>query len=102
MLVADASLVFDPAWPWSLPGVGLGALAAVARVLAALTLWTYLGVQGVNLRRVLGVLALRLGALLVAYLLLLRPSLARQDEAVEPSKLLLLVDSSESMNINDE
>jgi uncharacterized membrane protein len=102
MLLANTSLTFDPAWPWSLPGYGLGALAGVALVLVALTLWTYLGVQGVTFRRVLGVLLLRLTALLIACLLLLRPSFAQQDEAVEPSKLLILIDASESMNINDE
>src|SRR5262249_9599497 len=59
--------------------------------------------KGSNFRRLMLVLALRLGALVVACLLVLRPSLAMQeDEASLPSKLLILVDYSQSMNIKDE
>jgi uncharacterized membrane protein len=100
--VAETSLIFDPAWPWSLPGAGPLALAGVALAIVLVSVWTYAGVKGVTAGRIAGVLCLRLGALLVAVLLLLRPSLARQDDAVVPSKLLLLIDSSESMNISDE
>jgi hypothetical protein len=102
MFLATTSLTCDPAWPWSIPEIGLAALAGVALALVALTLWTYLGVPGVSLRRIVGVLTLRLLALLVACLLLLRPSLARQEDAFVPSKLLILLDFSESMNVNDE
>jgi hypothetical protein len=102
MLVGNTSLTIDPAWPWSVPDIGLTAFACVALALVALTLWTYRGVQGVSFRRVLGVLTLRLLALLISCLLLLRPSLAQEDDNVVPSKLLLLMDTSESMNINDE
>jgi uncharacterized membrane protein len=102
MIWATTSLTCDPAWPWSIPEVGLAALAGVALALTALTLWTYLGVPSVSFRRVLGVLTLRLLALVVACLLLLRPSLARQEDAFVPSKLIILVDCSESMNVNDE
>jgi len=102
MVVGTTSVTCDPAWPWSVPEVGLASLAGVALALAALTLWTYLGVRGISLRRILGVLALRLLALLVACVLLLRPSLASQEDTVVPSKLLLLVDASESMNVSDE
>src|SRR5207244_2061666 len=50
----------DPAYPWSLPGIGLPALAAVTLILVVLTVWTYLGVPGATVRRVLLVLGLRL------------------------------------------
>src|SRR5437763_1096235 len=73
-LFADVAL--DPAWPWSLPGLGVPALAAAGLALALLTVWTYLGVRGAGWRRVLAVLALRLLALLVACLVVLRPSFA--------------------------
>ena len=46
----------DPAYPWSLPGIGLPALAAVTLMLVVLTVWTYLGVPGATVRRVLLVL----------------------------------------------
>src|SRR5437588_770920 len=102
MVLANTSLTIDPAWPWSAPGVGLPVFASVALALVVLTLWTYRGVQGVTARRVLGVLLLRLAALRIACLLILRPSLAHQDDAVVPSKLLIVLVFSESMNINDE
>ena len=103
MLFAETSLTIDPAWPWSIPGVGLLALAGVVGLLVLLTVWTYLGTKGSNFRRLMMVLALRLGALVVACLLVLRPSLAMQeDEASLPSKLIILVDYSQSMNVKDE
>src|SRR5262249_58596623 len=95
------SLTLDPAWPWSLPG-GLPALAAVAALLVVLTVWTYVGASNSTWRRLLIVLGLRLTALLVACVLVLRPAVAQQDDAAVPSKLVLLVDFSESMNIKDE
>jgi uncharacterized membrane protein len=99
---ASTSLTLDPAWPWSAPG-GLTALAGVAFVLVMLTVWTYAGTSTWNWRRLFVVLALRLAALAVACLLVLRPSLAnRQDENAIPSKLILLIDASQSMNYTDE
>ncbi|MCC6418758.1 MAG: hypothetical protein IT429_11030 [Gemmataceae bacterium] len=101
MSVPVAELILDPAWPWSLPG-GLTALAVVAVVLTALTVWTYLGVRAASWKRVLTVVLLRLGALLVACLVVLRPSFADRDQATIPSKLIVLIDDSASMNISDE
>jgi uncharacterized membrane protein len=97
-----AELTLDPAWPWSLPGMGVPALLMAGVVLAALTAWTYLGVRGASWRRVLAVLALRLLALVVACLVVLRPSFADREQAVIPSKLIILLDASGSMNISDE
>jgi uncharacterized membrane protein len=103
MVLAETRLTYDPAWPWSLPGIGLPLLAGVAFLLIGLTVWTYLGSRGSNVRRMLCVLFLRLGALLVACFLVLRPSLAEQDdENALPSKLLILIDKSESMNFGPE
>jgi hypothetical protein len=98
----NTSLTVDPVWPWSQPAIGLTALAAVTLLLVLLTLWTYLGSPQASFRRVLVVLLLRLGALLVACLLVLRPSLAEYDESANTSRLLILIDASESMNISDE
>jgi uncharacterized membrane protein len=47
-------------------------------------------------------LLLRLAALLVVVLLLVRPAVAFVDDVVVPTKLLILLDSSQSMAINDE
>lgn len=102
MLGADY-VTFDPAWPWSLPGIGLWGLAGAGFLLAALTIWTYRGVRGASPRRISGVLVLRLLALVLASLLVLRPSLAMvDDENKAPSKLLFLLDSSASMALTDE
>jgi uncharacterized membrane protein len=96
------SFTNDPAWPWSLSGIGLPALLLVAAVLTALTIWTYLGVRGATVRRVALVLALRLAALVLAVLSVLRPSFAFHDAQHAPSFLLVEVDGSESMTIQDE
>ncbi len=92
----------DPTYPWSVAGFGLPALAVVALLLTGLTLWTYLGLRGATFRRVLSVLGLRLGALLLAFLALLRPALAFRDQLKLPSILVIAVDDSESMTIQDE
>jgi uncharacterized membrane protein len=92
----------DPTYPWSAGGFGLPALAAVALLLTGLTVWTYFGLRGVTARRVLSVLALRLGALLLAFLAMLRPALAFRDQLKVPSLLVVAVDDSESMTIQDE
>jgi uncharacterized membrane protein len=70
--------------------------------LVALTVWTYQGVEKIRFSRLLTVLALRVGALVLAYLLLLRPSLAQYDDTIVPSTIIVLIDGSESMNITDE
>ena len=103
MLIAATHITVDPTWPFNLPGVGLPVLAGVAIVLVALTIWTYVGTRKITRGKLLAILLLRLIALVVATLLVLRPSLATQeDDTLLASKLLVLVDSSESMNLTDE
>jgi uncharacterized membrane protein len=103
-MFATITITVDPAWPWSLPGVGMLALAATAIALAALTVSTYLGARQATPRRLLAVVLLRLAALVVALAVVLRPSLAHHDDdaGMRASKLLLLLDVSDSMNITDE
>jgi uncharacterized membrane protein len=96
------TVVTDPAWPWSAPGIGLPALILVAALLVTLTLWTYLGLRGASFQRVSTLLGLRLAALLVACLVVLRPSVAQRDELRVPSTLHIIADYSESMNIQDQ
>jgi uncharacterized membrane protein len=96
------NLTTDLTWPWSITGVGPLLLLLIAAVLVALTVWTYLGVPRANWRRVALLVSLRLTALLLAVLALVRPSLASRDHTRERSLLLLLLDASESMTIQDE
>ncbi len=98
----DFTLSTDPTYPWSSGAVGLPLLVAVALLLTGLTVWTYLGSRGSSFRRMAAVLALRLGALLLAFLALLRPALAFRGELKHPSVLVLALDDSESMTIRDE
>lgn len=101
-MLAHTSITVDPAWPWSLPAFGISALGGVAILLTALTVWAYLGVRGATWRRIGLVLALRLLALVVAFVVVLRPSLAFDDTAeLPPSRLFFLLDYSESMKITD-
>jgi uncharacterized membrane protein len=92
----------DPAWPWSLPSVGLPAFVLLAVALTVLTVWTYTGVRRASSRRVALLLGLRLAALVVACLLVLRPSFAFRDELRVPSTLLIAMDDSQSMTIQDQ
>jgi uncharacterized membrane protein len=96
------TLVTDPVTPWSSPYLGLPALLFVAVVLAGLTLITYAGVPGATRRRVALLVLVRLAALLLAFLALLRPSLAFRDDLKVPSTLLIGADTSASMTIQDE
>jgi uncharacterized membrane protein len=104
MLPASDSftLTRDPVWPWSLSPLGLPALLLVAVALTALTVWTYAGVAGVSRRRLAAVVGLRLAALVLACLVLVRPSFVSHDDRRVPSTLLFLLDASESMTIQDE
>jgi uncharacterized membrane protein len=102
------TLITDPAYPHSVfgldipPGLVRPALLLVALVLTVLTIWTYLGVQKATPVRVVIVLFLRLAALVAACLAVLRPSFAYKSDLQTPSILIIVVDYSESMTIQDE
>src|SRR5947209_7326620 len=98
----DYFLSSKPAYPWSEYPLGLPALALIAALLIALTLWTYLKHPAATRKRVFAVLALRLAALAVALLTAVRPSVGVQEDPKVPSALVVLVDLSESMTIRDE
>src|SRR5215470_11210404 len=98
MPIADIGLSLEPA----LPTLSMPVLLVIAAALAALTVWTYLGVPKATWRRILAVTTLRLLALAAAMLLLLRPSFATtQLEGIELSKLFVLFDTSASMGVAD-
>lgn len=96
------SFTFDPVFPWSTSGIGLPALFLVALFLAGMTYWTYRGVLGASNSRVGVLVFLRLAALVLTLLVLLRPSVASQKDLRTPSILLVQIDRSASMTTPDE
>ena len=100
--LASISLTMDPALPRSYPTTGLVALLVAAVALTGLTLWTYRGVQNISRKQVLLLVGVRLGALLLAFLTILRPSFAIQSPFKNPSTLLIALDRSQSMTIQDQ
>jgi uncharacterized membrane protein len=97
-------VVTNPAWrPFTEADVpGYVILLACAAALVVLTVWTYVGSAASTPKRIGILIALRLGALLLAILLALRPAAAITEIPKLPSTLLIVVDSSESMSVKDE
>jgi uncharacterized membrane protein len=85
----------EPLWP-------LLVILGAALVIVALTFWTYRGVQLAARRRVFVLLLLRLAALGVAFLVLLRPSWEYRETTHNPATIVILVDTSKSMLVADE
>ncbi len=86
----------------SLVGVLLVLLPLIPILLVLLTLWTYADAPGTSRRRVLTLMALRLGAFLLILGALFRPVFFFSDPQDGKSRLLLAIDASDSMNILDE
>src|SRR5437868_6453671 len=101
-LKESPSFTFDPLWPWSSAGFGLPLLAVVGLVLVVLTVWTYSGSRRIGQRRLSAIIALRLGALLLALFVLVRPSVVSHDPGHPASSLLIVADVSGSMTSQDE
>ena len=100
-MTSSWTLLSDPLWPWSVPGFGLLALGLTALVLVALTIWTYLGVRNASFNRVLIILGLPCWLCWQPWSPCCgRPS--QKDELHVPSLLIIAVDDSESMTIQDE
>ncbi len=111
------NFVLDPIWPWSqltapaeasygvtnrLASFSLSALlVAIPVALVVLTVWTYLGDPRISRRRLLAVLALRLAAFLLALMAIFRPALAFSDKSQNRTQLILALDASRSMTIQD-
>ena len=98
------NVVTNPAWrPFTnTDAPGYVILAACAAVLVGLTLWTYLGAVQTTPRRLAILVTLRLVALFIAILTTLRPAISEIEQPRLPSTLILVVDVSESMSLNDE
>src|SRR5438309_135469 len=74
-----AFLTTDREWPWRDEDLlGWPGLAVVGAILVVLTLWTYFGQRKVGWNRLAAILGLRLGALAVVPVLLVRPSFAHE------------------------
>lgn len=101
MSLASISLNLDPVAPWSAPRIGLPLLVVVAAGIVLLTIASYRG-TGVPHRRRAVVLGLRMLALFVTLLTIMRPALAVREDETQPSKLIIAVDASKSMTIADE
>ncbi len=109
------SLNFDPIWPWSkldAPGTGvlgpvlyvllIGLLVLLPLMAVGLSLGSYLiGPKSVG-RRMVPIVLLRLGACLLVFLAILRPSLGFDDPSDKRGLVLVAIDGSESMSILDE
>ena len=105
MIVAAASTMpftIDPVSPWSGSGFGLLSFFVLAAIIVGVTFWTYSGIRNATRERIWTLVGLRLAALILACLMVLRPSFALQDDQKTPSALLIMADKSESMSIQDQ
>jgi hypothetical protein len=85
----------DPLWP-------LAAVTSAAGLLVVWTLWCYRWASSLGSLRLGVLLVLRLTALGVACLVLLRPAWTLREVVRNPGTLIVLVDSSRSMQAKDE
>jgi hypothetical protein len=92
----------DPIAPWSQRPFGPLGLIALAVLLLLLTLWGYYGHTQATKRRLIIVLSLRLVALVLALITILRPTVGVQETPKIPSVLLIGIDTSQSMTVPDE
>ncbi|MEI7853610.1 MAG: glutamine amidotransferase [Planctomycetota bacterium] len=75
---------------------------ALPALLVGITIWTYIGIPRATTSRIGIILFVRLLAMMLAFLVAFRPSLAIFDKQSVRSIIYLLLDSSESMTILDE
>jgi uncharacterized membrane protein len=86
----------QPFWPLSF-------ILAAAAAITVLTFWTYaVAARRLTARQRIGLWALRMLALLIAVLVLVRPTWELRHIKRLPAKLVVLVDSSKSMLVTDE
>lgn len=71
-------------------------------LLVGVTIWTYVGIPRATISKIGIILFVRLLAMLLAFLVALRPAIAIFDKQSVRSIIYLLLDSSESMTILDE
>ncbi len=85
----------EPIWP-------LLVVTTSAAILIGLTYWTYRGVRAADGGRRWWLLGLRLTALAVAYVMIVKPHWEPQELLRHPSVVIIIWDKSKSMRIADE
>lgn len=91
-----------PDWlPTLEPVLPLTLVLAVAVVIVLLTVWTYNGSNAKTRRLRYSLIGLRLLALLVAAFIMLRPVWIYKEQLRRPGKVIVLLDSSRSMQVKD-
>ena len=75
---------------------------ALPALVIGLTIWSYVGIPNASVGRIGWILLLRLSAMLFVLLIALRPSISISDKKTVRSNLYMVLDSSESMTIQDE
>ncbi len=92
-----------PDWAPTLePVLPLLLILAAAVVIVLLTAWTYAGSSAKSRKARYVLIGLRLLALLVAVLVIARPTWVFKEHLRRPGKLVVLLDSSRSMQVKDE
>jgi uncharacterized membrane protein len=84
-----------------IPAVLLGTVMLAPVALVGFTIGTYRDVAGATPARVAAILALRLGAFLLCFFLVLRPALAFSDESAVGGRVWIILDFSASMTTAD-
>src|SRR6516165_2633228 len=85
------------------PWLPIVVIAGAALALVVLTTWTYRSAEiGKGGKRWLALLLLRLAALAIACLVLLRPSWDYKDVQKLPATIIVLIDGTKSMGVKDE
>src|SRR5262245_30867621 len=84
------------------PVVPLVLVAVAAVTIVLLTIWTYRGSTARTRTIRYTLLTLRLLALAIAVLILVRPVWIYREQLRRPGKIVVLLDTSRSMNVKDE
>ncbi|MCS6975476.1 MAG: glutamine amidotransferase [Gemmatales bacterium] len=95
MTNADWLPNLDPLWP-------LVAISSAAVLIIVLTLWGYRSLTNFRASRITALIVIRLAALAVACLVLLRPTWDYREVKRNPGTLIVLFDASKSMLVKDE
>lgn len=91
-----------PDWLPSLePALPLALIVIAAVVIVLLTLWTYAGSSARSRQLRYALITLRLLALLVAVFILVRPVWIYKEQLRRPGKIVVVIDSSRSMQVKD-
>lgn len=92
-----------PDWMPSLePVLPLAIIIAAAVIIVLLTVWTYAGSSARTRRLRYSLIGLRLLALIIALFIIIRPVWIYKEQIRRPGKIIVMLDSSRSMQVKDE